>query len=282
MDGSGTERYTRPSDPLPAVDARGTAGVLRTQQHARTARQVAFNGRCSNGDEAVHGVQAGDQHRREGVPALRQEDPYRIIASATVGAIIGGMVLLLLVVGPKERKAPSGSSWTDAATALAAQNASGPAEQQALVEAVESMKTAYGDAPNELKKSALRKERANKIRAALQGKREFKGWVGTLKSMNTTGDGKAYIDVEVAPDIEVKTMNNGFSDMEHHTLIDHGNSLYQAIASLGVGDQVQVSGTFIPADSDFIMESSITEAGSMRAPEFIARFTGVKKLEAGN
>ena len=62
-----------------------------------------------------------------------------------------------------------------------------------------------------------------------------------------------------------------------NTLIENGSDLYNSISDLSEGDRVVFSGTFIPDDSDFIREGSVTERGSMTDPEFILKFSDVRK-----
>lgn len=153
-----------------------------------------------------------------------------------------------------------------------------PPSQSAFIEAVEDAKSPYRDAANELKKSAVRTARGRHIRAALGGKRGVSQWLGNISGMGTTGDGKAWLQVTLeGTEIELKTWNNGLSDIGDDTLIAQESPLFGRIAEFGKGTPVLVSGTFAASDStDFAKESSMSEAGSMLRPEFIIRFTDVR------
>jgi len=153
-----------------------------------------------------------------------------------------------------------------------------PQSQLSFIEVVESFYEPYDDAPNELKKSALRTQRKNSIGSIL-GNRRASEWIGTLKDMQTNSEGKAFIEIKLegAESIVIKTWSNAFSDIMDNTLIENGSSLYNAIADLSKGDIVVFSGTFVPDDRDFIREGSVTERGSMTDPEFILKFSSIRK-----
>jgi hypothetical protein len=59
------------------------------------------------------------------------------------------------------------------------------------------------------------------------------------------------------------------------TLIPAGSTLYEQIARLSVGEKVIFSGTFA-GGKDFVEETSLTEEGSMNAPEFLFSFSGIR------
>ena len=154
-----------------------------------------------------------------------------------------------------------------------------PTPQQNFLQTIDQYKEKYNDAPNDLKKSAVRTERGKKIKEALGNTHNFTNWVGVVKEMQTTSKGKAIFTIEMeGTGIEMGTMNNEFSDLFDNTLIEQSNPLYNAISELQKGDKVLVSGSFLNSDkSDYVMEYSITEEGSMKNPDFLVRFTKVSK-----
>ena len=153
-----------------------------------------------------------------------------------------------------------------------------PAKQLAFHEAVEPYYDSYWDAPNELKKSALRTQRKGDIKQALGGSRTVSGWVGTVKTMGTNSEGKAYVTIQLKDSkIRVKTWNNGLSDISDGTLIAQGTSMFNQVAELSKRDEVVFSGKFRSSDMDYAKESSLTESGSMTSPEFIFKFTDIQK-----
>ena len=153
-----------------------------------------------------------------------------------------------------------------------------PSKQSAFVQAVESVKSEYESAPNELKKSSIRTKRGKLIQAALKNTRNILGWVGTISDMQTNSDGKAILAVQLeGANITLKTWNNGLSDAFDNTLIPQGSKLYSTVAELSKGVHVIINGSFLDSDkSDYVKESSMTENGSMTDPEFIFRFSSIK------
>ncbi len=189
-----------------------------------------------------------------------------VIASAIFGS------------GEAEKGAVAVNS-TSAASASAAKSTAAPLpEQQAnFIAAISDYKTRFDSAGNELQQSVLRDERRMAILKAVGGQLRANGWSGTLRKLETNGDGNAVVAVRVAPNIDLATWNNAMSDALHSTLIEKGTPLYAALVNMSVGDKVKVSGNFIRAEADGLFEQSITIRGAMTAPEFLFKFTDISK-----
>ena len=192
--------------------------------------------------------------------------------------VAGFLILLVLVVIANISSKKNGNVSTmsggnnQQTTAL---NIQIPPEQQSFVKLVESYYDSYKQAPNELKKSALRADRKTAIQGAL-GNVTVQDWVGTLRNMGTNSDGKASIIIQLAGSkIEVKTWNNAVSDIADKTLIETGSELYNTLSNLSKGSTVRFTGTFKLGENDYIREASLTESGSMTSPAFIMSFTNV-------
>jgi hypothetical protein len=84
--------------------------------------------------------------------------------------------------------------------------------------------------------------------------------------------------VRISPDIEIKTWNNALSDIASNTLIEKGTPVFNRLFDLSNGQRVRFSGAFLPSDSDFIKETSMTIDGSMRNPEFLFKFKSVSPI----
>jgi len=156
-----------------------------------------------------------------------------------------------------------------------------PASQAAFIEAVDSYIARWEDAENELKGSAIRAERSRAIRQALSGL-AVQGWVGGLRDMGTDGEGKAYVAINLeGPAAKVATWNNAISDVMDDTLILPSPPLFASLAELSKGDRVRFDGTFVRrSDSqDYIAECSLTRQGSMTTPDFLMRFSRIKRYE---
>ena len=154
-----------------------------------------------------------------------------------------------------------------------------PSEQKAFADAVTSFISQYQSAPNELKKSAVRASRKQKLQELLPSM-EFNGWVGRIEEMTTTSKGNACLKIllEGRP-IKIETYNNELSDIGDNTLIPMNSDLFNKVADLKTGMMVKVSGQFLSDEQDFIKEISLTEEGSMTEPEFIVKFTQVDKAQ---
>jgi hypothetical protein len=153
-----------------------------------------------------------------------------------------------------------------------------PQSQLSFIDAVESFYSPYNDAPNELKKSALRTHRKDAIKNILSNRR-INEWVGTLTDMQTNSEGRAIVEIKLegAESIVMKTWNNALSDFMDNTLIENGSDLYNSISELSEGGKVVFSGTLISDDRDYVKEGSMTESGSMTDPEFIVKFSSIRK-----
>jgi hypothetical protein len=85
------------------------------------------------------------------------------------------------------------------------------------------------------------------------GRISAQGWVGKVEDLRTENDGEAGIAIKLmGSGIVIKTWNNSFSDSDDFTMIRRNDSLYPSLMNISDGDQVIVSGTFIPGSLDFI------------------------------
>ncbi|MCL2459416.1 MAG: hypothetical protein FWF31_11385, partial [Desulfobulbus sp.] len=91
-------------------------------------------------------------------------------------------------------------------------------------------------------------------------------------------DGKAYIKVQVNPDLTLSTWNNSLSDIEDKTMIVQGTNLFNSLSSMTKGQKIKFSGSFIKDQQDYYKERSMTIDGSMTDPDYVFRFSEVTKL----
>ena len=131
----------------------------------------------------------------------------------------------------------------------------------------------YPRAENELQKSSLVTERLNRFRKLKGDPRRIKDWYGTLESMGTTGDGKAFVTIRLAsvPDLRVSTWNNFFSDSKDKSLIPQSSKVYAKLAAMKKGNVVKFSGTLR-------QPTNPTEEGKMVTPNFLFIFTEIDKI----
>jgi hypothetical protein len=174
-----------------------------------------------------------------------------------------------VVAASQRGNAPAPAAPAKVATAL-------PSDQQAFASAVEGFYGPYDDAPNELKKSALRVQRKSAIEQSLP-ELTVSNWIGTLDEMGTNSEGKAYIAVKLggAKSITIKTWNNALSDSGDRTLIENGSALYGTLGDLSEGTRIRFSGEFLAGEKDHVREGSMSEHGAMTDPEFLMRFSAV-------
>jgi hypothetical protein len=156
-----------------------------------------------------------------------------------------------------------------------------PKAETALVEAVYAASQRYRTASSASSRSGVRADRAKALKAVLAGNHSFKGWIGKLADLSTTAEGEAFVRVDMpGTRISVGTWEDPASDKRDHTLIPRHSRLYKRLTDLGIGTLVTVSGRFVPSGDDFIAESSLNEAGTMKTPTFIARIDDIRPYKA--
>jgi hypothetical protein len=156
-----------------------------------------------------------------------------------------------------------------------------PSTQRSFTSIIESFIPSYNAADTEIRKTNVRFQRKDAVAryVAESGGLRFQGWAGQIESLKTESDGEASVSVKLSgSQTIIRTWNNSFSDSDAHTMISRNDALYQSLVAIKKGDEVTVSGTFLLSDnqSDYIKESSLTEAGSMTTPEFLVRFSEIK------
>ena len=110
--------------------------------------------------------------------------------------------------------------------------------------------------------------------------RSATNWIGKIKSINSNSDGKGVLEVEIAPDVLVKTWNNDLSDIGSNTLIEPGTPLFESASRMKHHQKVLFSGHFLQGSGDeCIRESSLTLRGKVKEPEFLFVFSEVRDYE---
>ena len=155
-----------------------------------------------------------------------------------------------------------------------------PADQAAVIAAVNTAKEKYAQVDNDLAKGGVRRERAREIcKAASPG--TIKGWIGTLSELDTNSEGLGVVQISISENVTVRTMNNAFSDIGSDTLIDPDSDLFKKLSALTEGQKVKFSGTLVSPmkDVDCLFEISLTMDGAMNDPEFIIRLSDVETYQ---
>ena len=146
--------------------------------------------------------------------------------------------------------------------------------QNKLIQIVDTYFKKFPEAENDLQKWTIRNERKDEIKKILQGTDAI-NWSGTIKSLGTTTDGRAYLSVSISPRITIGTWNNQLSDLFENTLIPMDSPIYKKLLNYSVGDKIVFSGSFFSSDEDYIREKSITIRGTMNTPDFLFKFTSI-------
>lgn len=155
-----------------------------------------------------------------------------------------------------------------------------PDQQVQFVEAITKARTAMKDAANDLAKGGIRRNRLQDI-CGIIASGQIKRWSGTITNLTTNGDGLGVVSVEIGNRVWFKTWNNSLSDIADSTMIDPGSQLFAKLSTLKEGDIVVFDAKLIrtPTGPDCYREASLTFDGSMRSPEFIAKFRSIETFE---
>lgn len=133
--------------------------------------------------------------------------------------------------------------------------------------------TLYQQAPNDLKRSAVRAARAKALREAVPGGRVLR-WLGTIKTLTTTSQGNAVLEMTLpCTPFGMGTWNNELSDGRYSTLIPISSPAFEALSNMAPGTPIRFDGTLVPDPDglDGFGEVSLTEKGSMTAGFFLVR-----------
>mgnify|MGYP007063418202 CR=1 FL=1 len=110
--------------------------------------------------------------------------------------------------------------------------------------------------------------------------KDFTGQITTI----STDQGGDYLHITVKSKlhgitISYKTFNNSFSDDQFNSLIKKGSDVYNKVAELEEGDYVYFSANMYKNKDRGIKEISMTERGSLSSPEFIVKFSDIRRSE---
>ena len=198
--------------------------------------------------------------------------------------VCGGIAAVVYVAEhlPDDKKSTGGATYQTAAysTPAPAQpslDSLMPESQRAFMNAVRKGQEAYKAGQNDMAKGASRPMRAREVCGALRSGRAD-GWIGTVYSLSSNGDGKGVLTIYLGDNIYVKTWNNAMSDISDRTLIEPDTQLFSKASALREKQAVAFSGAFSKDSTDCFRESSMTISGSMTEPEFIMRFSQVGSI----
>jgi hypothetical protein len=141
----------------------------------------------------------------------------------------------------------------------------------------------YEEGKNEIQKSeAYNNCNIWRKRYLSENGNQIRNWAGIILNISTNQGGDvAWITIRAKSNdftIDYETSNNGFSDIGIGSQIKKGSAVYRQIWELTEGDAVLFSGEFIKDEKRGIKEISMTEYGCINNPEFIVRFSEVKRF----
>lgn len=152
-----------------------------------------------------------------------------------------------------------------------------PPNQKSFIGDVLSARGEYVNAKNQVVQGHVRVHRQKSL--SVYSSQTIENWIGCVYQMSTLSDGsRACIRVQIDPHIMVSTANNDWDSASSSTLIPYQSDLYRELLSFGKEEWVVFSGRFVPSSADGIRELSLTMHGSMTDPEFLFKFTNIKRI----
>jgi hypothetical protein len=155
-----------------------------------------------------------------------------------------------------------------------------PEKQQKFMKRLARFAFEYKTSLNSVEQYLLRKKRQEFLAEEIKD-RVFIEWIGRIKTLSTTKNGKAYLVLELAdiPSVEenisqnlpilrvsMGTWNNAYTDLDYDTLILPGTTMHNWLANFRLCEWVVFSGKTFTGDEDFIKEASPTQTESMLSP----------------
>ena len=150
-----------------------------------------------------------------------------------------------------------------------------PSDQKEFIDVIVAARTAIDNAETDLQESvALRKR--DKDLCKILSSNSAKNWVGVLTEVGANGEGKAYVEIELAENVRVKTWNNAFSDLSDNTLIPTSASFFDRLVALTEDTKVVWSGKFLSDSDSCLKKANLTDVFYGIDPQFVVRFSDIK------
>lgn len=152
-----------------------------------------------------------------------------------------------------------------------------PEMQSKLIEAASFAQAESRKAENDMQRGGIKSKRDKAICNAITTL-AVTDWIGVINKIDSNSDGKGVLQVEISPDVIVKTWNNALSDSGDQTLLEPNSPVFEAAAAMKEGQKVVFSGSLLPGDTDkgeCIKEGSISLRGKISEPEFLFKFSSI-------
>lgn len=150
-----------------------------------------------------------------------------------------------------------------------------PDDEAAFISRVDTGRTDIAEASNGLRRAKALRDRDRALRRIIGSDLKVSGWGGTITDVGANGEGKAYVEVEIAPDVRVTTWNNAFSDFGDDTLIPESSTTYDTLLDLEEGDLVVFSGRFFAGSDTALSGQNLTDTFYGIDPKFVFRFSSI-------
>lgn len=153
-----------------------------------------------------------------------------------------------------------------------------PQSQADFVSLIEKAREDFDSAETDLQESVIVRGRDKALCGLLSGGVANK-WVGKIKDVGANGEGKAYLEIEIANDVRVQTWNNALSDIFDNTLIPTSSKFFDRLVAMQKGDLVYWSAKFLSESNSCLKGANLTEYFYGKDPKFIVDFKDVVKQQ---
>jgi hypothetical protein len=150
-----------------------------------------------------------------------------------------------------------------------------PSDQKDFIDVIVAARTAIDDAETDLQESVALRQR-DKDLCKILSSNTAKNWVGVITNIGANGEGKAYVEIELADDVRVKTWNNAFSDLNDNTLISTSASFFDRLVALTEDTKVIWSAKFLSSSDSCLKKANFTDVFYGIDPQFVVRFSDIK------
>jgi hypothetical protein len=150
-----------------------------------------------------------------------------------------------------------------------------PVDQKKFINVIIAARAAIEEAETDLQESVALRQRDEDLCKILSSN-SAKNWVGVIKRIGANGEGKAYVEIELADSVRVKTWNNAFSDRNDNTLIPTNASFFDRLVALTEDSKVIWSAKFLSEDDSCLKKANLTDVFYGIDPQFVVRFSDIK------
>ena len=193
-------------------------------------------------------------------------------------ALLGLLLIIIYATSPDEKSNATFTGETTPSHSNLTENTPPeppkPPEEEKFILAILKARENSNNSENDFQRGSILNIRNREICTAILDL-NINGWLGKVSKLSANSDGKGVLSIEVAPNVEVKTWNNSFSDSRNFTLIEPGSKLHQQLLNIHEGQIVRFSGHFFVDNESCLREASLSLNGKLKYPEFIFKFEDV-------